>query len=52
MASRTWVHLNRVKRHYYEKYEYEMGFQPDAAAVARRSVTSMMLYLLRRGVFE
>ena len=46
------VDFNRIKRHYYEKYNYGQSMTPDDAEVVRRSVSWMIVYLFRRGVFE
>jgi hypothetical protein len=51
-AVRAEVTFNRIKRHYYERYEYGQSMTPDDAMVVRRSGSWMLVYLFRRGVFE
>jgi len=51
-AVRAEVTFNRIKRRYYERYAYGNSITPDAAQVPRRSITWLLVYLFRRGVFE
>ena len=46
------VFFQRIKRHYFEVYEYEVSMTPDAVEHARRATTWLAIYLFRRGLFE
>jgi hypothetical protein len=50
-ALRAEVHLNRIKKHYKEVYEYQSSITPDASDTARRASTWIFLYLWWRGLF-
>ena len=51
-SKRAQVDFNRIKKHYYEKYNYGQSMAPGDAEVVRRSVSWMIVCLFRRGVFE
>ena len=51
-ALRGEVHINRIKKHYYEKYRYDNSITPDTIEVARRASTWQLEYQWLRGLFE
>ena len=46
------VDIQRLKFHYFERYNYEMSMTPDTLEIARRASTWMMLEQWRRGLYE
>ena len=51
-ALRGEVHINRIKKHYYEKYRYDNSITPDTIEVVRRASTWQFEYQWLRGLFE
>lgn len=46
------VDVQRIKFHYFEKYQYQMSMTPDALEMVRRASTWLLISMWRRGLFE